>query len=371
MKLRITSSLLLIVLVITGMLSIPVTAAPPDVPTNPGTTNLISWWALDEQSGARNDSHGTNHLTDNNTVGYTTGIKSNAAQFVSANSEYLSRADNAALSTGDINFEFGAWVYLSTKTATQRFISKWVGSAASLEYLLVYDQPTDRFIFYVYSGSTAGTATASTFGSPSISTWYYISAYHDATNNYVGISVDDGTVNSSSYSLGVQDTGSAFILGALSDGSGGFVNGAIDEVYMYKRVLTADERTWLYNSGAGRAYCEVASNCPVTDTPTSTATNTATNTATDTATSTATNTSVYTSTFTNTPTDTPTPSDTPTATPTGPTPTPGMPTLYWDSQITYGDAGVTITLSLLCLVIVIGLMMYLVLYIMPSRTKRP
>ena len=31
-------------------------------------TSLISYWNLDEDSGTRNDSHGTNHLTDNNTV---------------------------------------------------------------------------------------------------------------------------------------------------------------------------------------------------------------------------------------------------------------------------------------------------------------
>ena len=36
--------------------------------------------------------------------------------------------------------------------------------------------------------------------------------------------------------------------------------------------LSADERDWLYNSGAGRTYAEVIS--PPTDTPTATATNT-------------------------------------------------------------------------------------------------
>ena len=32
-------------------------------------TNLVSWWDLEEASGARVDSHGSNDLTDNNTVG--------------------------------------------------------------------------------------------------------------------------------------------------------------------------------------------------------------------------------------------------------------------------------------------------------------
>ena len=35
-------------------------------------------------------------------------------------------------------------------------------------------------------------------------------------------------------------------------------NGRVDEVSLYKRLLTADERTWMHNSGNGRAYSEVA-----------------------------------------------------------------------------------------------------------------
>ena len=65
-------------------------------------TNLIAYWKLDEASGTRNDSKGANHLTDNNTVTQAVGKVGNAAQFTLANSEYLSIADNADLSAGDI-----------------------------------------------------------------------------------------------------------------------------------------------------------------------------------------------------------------------------------------------------------------------------
>ena len=57
-------------------------AAPLRLPSNPGTTGLVSYWALDETSGTRYDSHGSNDLTDNNTVGYTTGVQGNAADFI-------------------------------------------------------------------------------------------------------------------------------------------------------------------------------------------------------------------------------------------------------------------------------------------------
>ena len=76
--------------------------------------NLISYWKLDETSdgsGAvtRNDSHSTNHLTDNNTTASGTGKINAGVDFERTNSEYLSRADNASLSpTSDISFNF--WV---------------------------------------------------------------------------------------------------------------------------------------------------------------------------------------------------------------------------------------------------------------------
>ena len=43
------------------------------------TTNLISYWKLDETSGTRVDSVGNNDLTDNNTVLYGAGKQGNGA----------------------------------------------------------------------------------------------------------------------------------------------------------------------------------------------------------------------------------------------------------------------------------------------------
>jgi len=50
---------------------------------------LVSWWDLDEESGIRYDSVGSNDLTDNNTVGYDNGKIVNAASFVATNGERL------------------------------------------------------------------------------------------------------------------------------------------------------------------------------------------------------------------------------------------------------------------------------------------
>lgn len=55
--------------------------------------NLVSYW----QMGSANDSHGTNHLTNNNSVSFTTGKVGNAASFAAASSQYLSHADDATV----------------------------------------------------------------------------------------------------------------------------------------------------------------------------------------------------------------------------------------------------------------------------------
>jgi hypothetical protein len=43
-----------------------------------------------------------------------------------------------------------------------------------------------------------------------------------------------------------------------------YLNGYLDEAFLYRRLLTLDEVTWLYNSGAGRAYADVNPSSPST-----------------------------------------------------------------------------------------------------------
>ena len=215
--------------------------------------SLIAVWKLEETSSTRNDSKGSNHLTDNNTVASATGKLGTAADFEVANSEYLSIADNTDLSTGDIDFTFALWVQLESKTANMFFATKQAGAGVR-EYNTQYNSAVDRFRFGV---SNDGTATvnvdASALGSPSTATWYFIVVWHDATANTINIQVNDGTVNSASHTTGVFNSTAAFTLGATGTPAS-YHDGLIDNVYFWKRVLTTDERTALYNSGNGKDY---------------------------------------------------------------------------------------------------------------------
>ncbi|MBN2115754.1 MAG: hypothetical protein JW730_04245 [Anaerolineales bacterium] len=230
------------------------TSTPTPTPTtvtgtNPGTTGLISWWTLDETSGTRNDSHGTNDLTDTNAVGYAPGVKGNAASFVPANQERLTVPDNPDISTGDIDFTLVAHVYLNNAANAYNLVDK-SGTAAAYDYRLAYN-PATGFRLRV------GTATYVDSGPVSANTWHTVIAWHDSVNDTLNIQVNDGTVNTVSYSGGAADTDYPLVLGAAADGTY-TLDGRLDEVALYKRVLTAAERTWLYDGGSSRTYAEVS-----------------------------------------------------------------------------------------------------------------
>ena len=78
-------------------------------------------------------------------------------------------------------------------------------------------------------------------------------AWHDATADTVNISINNGSTVSAAYTFGSANGSSAFELGRRTGGAS-YLNGALDEMGIWKRVLTAAERTRLYNNGAGVTY---------------------------------------------------------------------------------------------------------------------
>ena len=219
-----------------------------------GTTDLISWWSMDETSGTRNDSHGTNHLTDNNSVLYGTGKQGNAADFELSNSEYLSVANNATLAVGDIDFTVAFWINPETINTVQIPASKWNFGTGEREWDFRLST-TNKLGFRVSPDGSSNTIVEDTVTTVSAGSWYYVVGWHDATANTINVQVNGGTVYSLSYSSGVYTATSPLHFG--NQYSSGHYDGLMDEACFWKRVLTADERTWLFNSGNGRSYSEL------------------------------------------------------------------------------------------------------------------
>lgn len=179
-------------------------------------------------------------------------VSKTARQFTLANLEFFTVADNASLSTGDIDFTIGMWVYLDSKTTSRGILSKWIGGS-NREYQIRYNQTADRFQFLVHDGSIEVTEDADVLGSPSTATWYYIVCWHDSVENTINVQINDGTPDSQGHTTGLTDTIAPFDL-ATSDSRGSLWDGRTARLGFWKRVLTTAERTELYNAGSGIPY---------------------------------------------------------------------------------------------------------------------
>ncbi len=216
------------------------------------TDNLIGYWKLDEVSGSRLDSVGSNNLTDLNTVTQQPGKLGSAAKFTNTSAESLSIADNAQLSTGGVSFTVSAWVYLDSKIS-QSFVSKYQSLAIG-EFSLYYNVALDRFIFSTYGNGTYYQANADSLGNVSPNTWYFLTGTHDATTNTNTITVNSSLTNSAS-SVEHANSTASFYIGRFHETSPLlYANARIDSVGFWKRVLTSGEISELYNGGNGLEY---------------------------------------------------------------------------------------------------------------------
>lgn len=218
--------------------------------------NLVSYWSLEEASGTRNDSHGTNHLTDNNTVASATGKVGSAADFEDANSESLSITDNASLSlTGDMTV--AVWINAETISgATNDICGKFKAPSNQISWLLIVRGSTGTI-----SGLVSGDGTSFTMVDsvtmPWPGTWYFVVFQHDATANQIKIKVNNGSWSTASHSTNIFDGTAQFRIGARDDPSN-YWDGLIDECAIWSRCLSDAEVTDLYNSGSGRDYSYVS-----------------------------------------------------------------------------------------------------------------
>ena len=214
---------------------------------SPWLNSLIAHWKLNESSGVRIDTHGGLDLADINTVASATGKIANAASFIAGNEEALVVAEGPELSMGNIDFTIAFWVWFDALAAAG-LVGKW--GTGSLEYLAYFDGTNIRF--YV---SNDGSNTVNVLNSQAIAinTWYFVVAWHDANANTINLSVNNNTPATAAHSAGVYDGSSALFL-ALNEEGVIYLSGRLDSLSIWKRLLTASERTQLYNSGSGLDY---------------------------------------------------------------------------------------------------------------------
>lgn len=219
---------------------------------------LVAAWMPGLASNATTtlyDLCGQNDLTANGTPAIEScqGLHPSLASLglTAASSQYYFIDDNPAMSTGDIDFTFAAWVY-STSLASNPIVAAkgwWDSGSGNREWVLYYATGSSALSFAVSADGSTVTTTinATTFGALSTLTWYLVCCWHDSVNNQVGISVNT-VANTAAHTTGLVDKAQQFQLGA-SSGQSLYWAGRMQSAFWWKRVLSTDEQRLLYDEG--------------------------------------------------------------------------------------------------------------------------
>lgn len=225
--------------------------------------NLVSWWKLDEASGQRNDSHGTNHLTDVNTVTQIAGKVGNAAQFTAGNSENLTVADNASFAFTTA-FSLCFWIRMPTLATNHCFAGKWTFQTDGGWAIQSGNTASTSITAYIAT-SAADASTGCRMGYNNVlvaDTWHHVAMVYDGTltgnANRLKVYVD-GVSKAQTVVLGavpasLQSDGAALNFGRWGGALTRYLTGYMDEVGLWSRALTSAEVTFLHNSGNGVTY---------------------------------------------------------------------------------------------------------------------
>jgi len=222
----------------------------------PQSGNVVSRWLLDEASGTRADIVGSRTLTDNNTVAAATpghapanAAYDNGADFEAANSEYLSRADDAGLSiTGALTVSF--W-FKPESTGFQDVFSKWLNVNGFKGYRMYAFQVAGGIGFAVSSNGTAETSVDSSTGLLSAGVWAFCTfAYEPSTRMEVYVNGASVGTNTTSIPASTIDNAQPLTIGTFAT-LGNYTDGVMNDVILWNTALTDAEVTRLYQIYTG------------------------------------------------------------------------------------------------------------------------
>lgn len=219
-------------------------------------TDAAGYWKLEESSGDRADStSNANNLSPTSTPGNATGKLGNALAISSL--QYVSKSSASAWDMSGWEWTIDCWLYITDKTDFRTAIC--IGGSGHVQYNLQYYKAPfgDAMNLGFEDDSQIGRAAlGSTFGSPSLNTWFYCVTFGSATGGLAGgprtgIRCNNGTANQDNHkSFYNRNTG--LYIGAQFQSSAAYQwAGRIDEAGMWKRLITQSEQDLRYNSGNG------------------------------------------------------------------------------------------------------------------------
>ena len=166
-------------------------------------------------------------------------------------SGYITAADTA-LPSGNSACSISCWAKYSVQGGNTYGLVGWgdLTSQASQHWLLYMDE-SDGKIRVDIGG--AGATSSSTSGAGTGAFHHLLITYNGTTLSYY---LDGGANGTSTMQATPAVVLSGLKLGNADHGGGVNFKGSIDEIYIWNRVLTAQEIADLYNAGAGNTYAE-------------------------------------------------------------------------------------------------------------------
>lgn len=212
-------------------------------------TSLIGYWKLDEVSGDCTDSTGiTGTATNSGTVSSQTGILGNSREFT-ANTQYLTTPlTDLSYSAGTINW----WQYNNVAWNNNTNVCGIMGQGSLPELSFQKYLNGNLYFGWNRSGDDDRCIIAASSSNWPQSTWVmYTFTWTSGGNSELFCNGSSIKVNSGGTT--VSNIGTAFRFGVQA-GTANTLNGRLDSIGIWNRVLTSTEITTLYNSGAGLEY---------------------------------------------------------------------------------------------------------------------
>lgn len=207
---------------------------------------LYVWYDLESDC---TDSHTGPDLTASPTPTHSTGSNGNGVDFShSGNDTY--RTATAWHDLGDADWTFAFWINVHGSITTfQRYFEE--GYYTSWTCGVIVAGTTYRY----YVQTDAATAVAISTVTVAADEWHCVVVWHDATNDEIGISVDDETPVTATTSGNIPRTTNNDM--NLGGNTLSVRDVKFDSFAKWTRVLTSAEITEFNNSGSALAYNEL------------------------------------------------------------------------------------------------------------------
>jgi len=218
-------------------------------------TGLVSYWKMEETSGARVDELGVNNFTPAGNIFGMAGKINNASRSGGAVGDVLTAAHHTSQQFAG-SFSVAGWLSIADNAPTAfkpTLLAKWSQAASGNNSFAVYHDIEFNVWHLITSKNGTDFYDVNTMLVMPLNTWAFVCAVYDAAASQMRISVNGGTPAVTAFTGPVFASTLALAAHNFSAASLG-PNAFIDELGLWSRALTAPEIAELYNSGNGNSY---------------------------------------------------------------------------------------------------------------------